>query len=173
MYVRGYGKCRSSARRHTAAYLPAGASPWSRNAAPNAAVSPPVARGTMSTLTRFRVRFALLLAVCAGGLALDAAPAAAQYFGRNKVQYRTFDFHVLRTTHFDVYFYPEEEQAARDAARMAERWYSRLSRVLEHEFEERQPLILYASHPHFQQTSALSGDIGEGTGGVTDALNQL
>ena len=126
----------------------------------------------MSTLTRFRVRFALLLAVCAGGLALNATPAAAQYFGRNKVQYRTFDFHVLRTTHFDVYFYPEEEQAARDAARMAERWYARLSRVLEHEFEERQPLILYASHPHFQQTSALSGDIGEGTGGVTEAFKQ-
>jgi Tol biopolymer transport system component len=98
--------------------------------------------------------------------------ASAQYFGRNKVQYETFDFRVLRTTHFDVYFYPEEEQAARDAALMIERWYSRFTRVLEHEFEERQPLILYASHPHFQQTVALGGDINEGTGGVTEAFKQ-
>ncbi|HLM65955.1 MAG TPA: BamA/TamA family outer membrane protein, partial [Longimicrobium sp.] len=104
--------------------------------------------------------------------ALSAAPAAAQYFGRNKVQYETFDFRILRTTHFDVYFYPEEEQAVRDAARMAERWYARLSRVLEHEFEARQPLILYASHPHFQQTSVLGGEINEGTGGVTEAFKQ-
>ena len=59
----------------------------------------------------------------------------AQYFGRNKVQYRTFDFRVLKTPHFDIYFYPEEEAAARDAARMAERWYARLSRILDHEFE--------------------------------------
>lgn len=118
------------------------------------------------------IRLAALLALAAAATALDAVPAAAQYFGRNKVQYESFDFRVLRTARFDVYYYPEEEQAARDAARMAERWYARLSRVLEHEFEERQPLILYASHPHFQQTTTLGGDIGEGTGGVTEAFKQ-
>ena len=32
----------------------------------------------------------------------------------------------------------------------------------------RQPLILYAAHPHFQQTNIL-GEIGEGTGGVTES----
>lgn len=126
----------------------------------------------MFALARSRARLAAALALAAGAVALNAAPASAQYFGRNKVQYETFDFRVLRTTHFDVYFYPEEEVAARDAARMIERWYSRLSRVLEHEFEERQPLILYASHPHFQQTVALGGEIGEGTGGVTEAFKQ-
>jgi Tol biopolymer transport system component len=126
----------------------------------------------MSAPARLKVRLAAAVALAAGAIALNAAPADAQYFGRNKVQYETFDFRVLRTTHFDVYFYPEEEQAARDAAVMIERWYSRLTRVLEHEFEERQPLILYASHPHFQQTSALGGDIGEGTGGVTEAFKQ-
>lgn len=101
-----------------------------------------------------------------------APPGAAQYFGRNKVQYRDFDFHVLATPHFDVYFYPEEEAAARDAARMAERWYWRLSRLFDHEFEERQPLILYAAHPDFQQTGTLSGFIGEGTGGFTEVFKQ-
>ncbi|HST63272.1 MAG TPA: BamA/TamA family outer membrane protein [Longimicrobium sp.] len=126
----------------------------------------------MSADFRSRVRLAAALALAAGATVLSAAPAAAQYFGRNKVQYETFDFRILRTTNLDVYFYPEEELAARDAARMAERWYARLSQILEHEFESRQPLILYASHPHFQQTTALSGDIGEGTGGVTEAFKQ-
>ena len=36
-------------------------------------------------------------------------PASAQYFGRNKVQYEQFDFKVLSTEHFDIYYYPEEE----------------------------------------------------------------
>jgi Tol biopolymer transport system component len=126
----------------------------------------------MFAASRSRVRLAAALGLAAGATALSAVPAAAQYFGRNKVQYETFDFRVLRTTHFDVYYYPEEEQAIQDAARMAERWYARLSRVLEYEFESRQPLILYASHPHFQQTSTLSGDISEGTGGVTEAFKQ-
>jgi Tol biopolymer transport system component len=119
---------------------------------------------------RDRVVTLLLGALAAGALAPESLPA--QYFGQNKVQYRTFDFQVLRSPHFDVYFYPEEEVAARDAARMAERWYDRLSTMLDHEFELRQPVVLYGSHPAFQQTTTLQGDIGEGTGGVTEALKQ-
>ena len=86
------------------------------------------------------------------------APAIGQYFGRNKVQYEKFDFKVLTTEHFDIYYYPDEEAAVRLAARMAERWYARLSKLMQHELRGRQPLILYAAHPHFQQTNVLSGD---------------
>jgi len=107
----------------------------------------------------------------AGLLAL-AAPLQAQYFGRNKVQYQPFDFEVIRTEHFDVHFYPQERQAAMDAARLAERAYARLSRVLQHEFDERKPIILYASHSDFQQTNTLHGFIEEGTGGVTEAAKR-
>ncbi len=56
------------------------------------------------------------------------------------------------------------------AGRMAERWYRRLSGLLNHDLRGRQPLILYASGPHFRQTNAIEGSLGEGTGGVTEAL---
>src|SRR5215203_3186923 len=93
--------------------------------------------------------------------------AHAQYFGRNRVQYSSFDFKVIQTEHFDVYYYDRERVAAMDAARMAERSYARLAKVLNHEFRERKPIILYASHSDFMQTNAM--DVGgEGTGGVTD-----
>src|ERR671918_1222527 len=106
-------------------------------------------------------------------LALVVVPVAnAQYFGQNKVQYEKFDFKVLQTEHFDIYYYPEEEAAVQLAARMAERWYARLSKVLRHELSGRQPLILYAAHPHFQQTNALPGEVGEGTGGVTEMFKR-
>src|SRR5437667_2736908 len=36
------------------------------------------------------------------------------------------------------------------------------------EFQGRKPILLYASHSDFQQTNAIGGDIGEGTGGVTE-----
>ena len=49
------------------------------------------------------------LAVVLGGLSL-ASSAQAQYFGRNKVQYKDFAFEVLKTQHFDIYFYPEERE---------------------------------------------------------------
>jgi hypothetical protein len=126
----------------------------------------------MPSIPRTLLRAAILAVAAAAVLAADHAPAEAQYFGRNRVQYRTFDFQVLRTTHFDVYYYPEAEAAAQDVARMAERWYARLSRVLDHEFEQRQPLILYANHPHFQQTTATTQDVGDATQGFTDVFKQ-
>jgi len=112
----------------------------------------------------------LALSLVAGAALPESSNA--QYFGRNQVQYRTFDFRVLHTENFDLYYYPEEEAAARDAARMAERWYARFARILDHRFSERQPVIMYATHPHFQQTNILSGGVGEGTGGVTEAFKQ-
>src|SRR5688572_11029144 len=119
--------------------------------------------------TNMQVR--VLSAIIALVLGIVTA-AEAQYFGRNKVLYEKFDFKVLATEHFDIYFYPEEEAAVQLAARMAERWYARLSKVLRHELTGRQPLILYAAHPHFQQTNALSGEVGEGTGGVTEMFKR-
>lgn len=98
--------------------------------------------------------------------------ASAQYFGRNKVRYHDFDFRILKTTHFDVHYYPEEKEAVELAGRMAERWYARLAEVLNHDLSSRQPLILYASHAHFEQTNAISGELGEGTGGVTESLKR-
>ena len=45
------------------------------------------------------------------------SPAEAQYFGRNKVHYKEFKFEVLKTDHFDIYFYEEErENAGRESA---------------------------------------------------------
>ena len=103
-----------------------------------------------------------------------ATPALAQvgYFGQNKVQYRHFKFQVLKTDHFDIYYYPEEEQASRMAARMAERWYARLSAILRHELRGRQALVLYGSGSQFRQTNVVEGELGEGTGGVTEAYKR-
>jgi Tol biopolymer transport system component len=110
--------------------------------------------------------------VFAFALAVAGSPLQAQYFGQNKVQYRTFDFQVLKTEHFDIYFYPTERGAAVQAGRMAERWRTRLGTVFGHDLSGRQPLILYASPAEFQQTNAIEGDLGEGTGGVTEALRR-
>jgi hypothetical protein len=90
----------------------------------------------------------LSLLLLVSGLA--AGSARAQYFGQNKVQYEDFQWRVLKTEHFEVYYYESEKEAAVDAARMAERSYKRLSRVLGYEMIRPIPLILYASHSDFQ-----------------------
>lgn len=103
-------------------------------------------------------------------LALILAPRleAQQYFGQNLVQYKHFKWRVLETEHFLVHYYPEEKEAVRAAARMAERSYARLSRVLGHQFREKKPIILFSSRADFAQNN-VTGDLGEGVGGVTES----
>ena len=75
---------------------------------------------------RFLPGVALALGALLGGRAANAQ----NYFGQNQVQYDSFNWLVLDTEHFQIYYYTEERKAAWDAARMAERAYARLSRVL-------------------------------------------
>ncbi|MHB1863395.1 MAG: hypothetical protein ACYCVL_10535 [Gemmatimonadaceae bacterium] len=108
--------------------------------------------------------------VLLGLLAAVARPAHAQdYFGQNQVAYGHFDWHLLETEHFLIYYYPAEREATMDAARMAERAYARLSRILDHKFIQKQPIILFASRTDFGENN-VTGDLGEATGGVTEAL---
>ena len=85
---------------------------------------------------------ALVFAATATSHLVMPSPAEAQYFGRNKVNYESFDFKVLETEHFDIYYYEDGEEIIPEAARMAERWYARISRLLDHQLNGRQPLIL-------------------------------
>ena len=105
-------------------------------------------------------------------LVLLSAPVGAQFYGRNKVQYNRFDFKIMKTRHFDIYFYMEDQETIKQAGLMAERWYARLARMFNHELKGRQPLILYSSGPQFQQTTVISGSMGEGTGGVTESAKR-
>ncbi len=122
-------------------------------------------------MTRLALRKTALLSPLAAltALTLMGEIAGAQYFGRNKVQYERFDFRIMRTDHLDFYFYPAESLATADAARMGERWYSRLSEIFRHTFD-RKAVVLYADHPDFQQTNVVQGMIEEGTGGITEGL---
>ncbi|HET6566334.1 MAG TPA: peptidase S9, partial [Rhodothermales bacterium] len=116
-----------------------------------------------------RLRIALWLGILVATTLALVPDANAQYFGRNKVQYEDFNFQTIKTNHYNIYFYPEEEQAVKDEARMAERWYDKHSATFVHSYDNK-PLIFYANDADFQQTNVIEGQIGQGTGGVTEGL---
>ena len=118
-------------------------------------------------MSRLRMRWTIAFAPIA--VLLASTPVSAQeYFGRNKVQYETFPWKIIRSEHFDNFFYPAESLSVHDAARMAERWYSRHSETFRHAFD-RKSLIFYADHPDFEQTNVIGEQLEEGTGGVTES----
>jgi hypothetical protein len=118
-------------------------------------------------MTRLRLRPVVSIAPLLA-LVFSTTVRAQEYFGRNKVQYESFNWRILKSEHFDNFFYPPESTIVHDAGRQAERWYARHSDTFRHAFD-RKSLIFYADHPDFEQTNVIGEQLEEGTGGVTES----
>jgi len=115
-------------------------------------------------LTRLVV--ALLILVVLGG-----SPVGAQYyFGKNKVQYARFNWQVMTTEHFRIYFYEAEVEVAKMSARLAEDSYRVLAIRFNHEIKKKTPLIIYSSPNYFTQTNVVPGMLPESVGGFTEFM---
>lgn len=114
-----------------------------------------------------RLILALLALLVAPALHAQTVP-----FGKNKIQYRSFDWQVLSSEHLDVYYYPEEETVARLALAWGEESYAFLEKKFQHHPFRRVPLVVYASDQHFEQTNLLPGFIPEGVLGFTEYLKR-
>lgn len=100
----------------------------------------------------------------------SSAYSNAQYFGRNRPIYKTFNFKVYQSPHFELYHYFENDSVVEGLAQAAEHWYKMHQQVFKDTIKDKNPLIFYANHADFQQTTAIFGTVDVGTGGVTEAL---
>ncbi|SOE23980.1 WD40-like Beta Propeller Repeat [Spirosomataceae bacterium TFI 002] len=96
--------------------------------------------------------------------------AQSQYFGQNKPRYKKIDFEILQSPHFELYHYFEGKKEPNSILLNSEHWYNLHQEVFKLAFIKPNPLIIYKTHPDFQETTAIGGRIGEGTGGVTEGL---
>ena len=103
-------------------------------------------------------------------LAIYTTGEAQYYFGRNKVQYNNFKWYILKTEHFDIYFYPEMRELADIGAAWAEETYRYLEDKFDHSINNRVPLIFYSNHSHFQQTNTIPYILPEGVGGFFEFI---
>lgn len=104
------------------------------------------------------------------GSLLLSLHARAQYFGQNKVRYKNLKFQVYKTPHFEIYYYLKNDSMIKRFAQESELWYTLHQQVFRDTFKKPNPIILYADHPDFQQTTAIDGEIDVGTGGITEGL---
>ncbi|WP_341225258.1 DPP IV N-terminal domain-containing protein [uncultured Arcticibacterium sp.] len=103
-------------------------------------------------------------------LSMPTVFAQSQYFGQNKPRYKKIDFRVLESPHYELYHYFEDKEQADKLMIDSEHWYKLHQEVFKLAFITPNPLIIYKNHPDFQETTAIGGQIGEGTGGVTEGL---
>ena len=91
-----------------------------------------------------------------------------QSFGKNKVQYRDFDWSYIQTPNFDIYFYGDNQDLAEFTSRVSEEAYKQISTHLAWDLKNRVSILVYNSHNEFQQNNVVSVYMQEGILGVTE-----
>jgi hypothetical protein len=100
-------------------------------------------------------------------LAGSVADAFAQtsyvpYYGKNRIRYDTFDWHIYTTDHFEIYYYPEIQEHLERVTSYAESAYQQVSADLKHDLAFKIPLVLYKTQSEFQQQNIEPGELPEG-----------
>lgn len=90
------------------------------------------------------------------------------YFGKNKVQYRDYDFKTLETEHLRIYFYSGGEPLAEYVSKVGEEFYKKNSQELSLTVEGKIPVIIYNSPNEFEQTNIILDIIEESVGGFSE-----
>ncbi|MFD1141387.1 hypothetical protein ACFQ4C_09715 [Larkinella insperata] len=97
--------------------------------------------------------------LCIAGLLLVASGAVAQnypsleQFGRNRIQYRKFDWKVIKTSNFEIYFYQEGNQIANLTAQYAETDFDRITEILGYTPYNRIKVFIYNSPQELAQSN--------------------
>src|ERR1044071_5334203 len=113
------------------------------------------------------------LAVVAAAIVLAPLQVAAQtpmvpYFGKNYIRYTNFRWNIYTTDHFEIYYYPEEEQHLERIAGYAESAYQHISSDLKHDLAFKVPLIIFKTSSEFQKENVIPGAAVCGAGAFAE-----
>lgn len=101
-------------------------------------------------------------------LASSLAVSQNSVYGKNKVQYKDFQWEYIQTNHFDIYYSQNGYELAEFTADAAEDAYESIRKILRYDINNRIPMVVYNSHNEFQQTNVVDEYMEEGIGGVTE-----
>jgi Tol biopolymer transport system component len=89
-------------------------------------------------------------------------------FGKNKVQYKYFDWYYIQTKHFDIYFTNNGDALAEFTAYAAEDALDQIQKSFNYSINNRITLIIYNSQNDFQETNVTDTYLTEGIEGFTE-----
>ena len=118
--------------------------------------------------TQNLVRHMRVVVICHLLLLLFTSNVFAQVFGKNKVQFRSFDWKYIQSKHFDVYYYENGRYLADFVADVAETAYVSIRKDLRYDIEKRIPILVYNCHNDWEQTNTSLSLFQEGVEGFTE-----
>ncbi len=101
-------------------------------------------------------------------IALFLTPSPSSAYSNNNVRIDKFDWQLVKTEHFDIYFDKKDQALVPRAAYYLEQAWRDVGKKFNHQVLTRTPFFIYSNHNKFEQNTIVP--IGEGTGGVTEAF---
>ncbi len=92
----------------------------------------------------------------------------AQGFGKNKVQFKEYDWYFIQTRHFDIYFSDDAKEITEFAAIACEEALLDIQEKLDYRINNRIAIVVYNSHNDFQETNTTDSYLSQGVGGFTE-----
>ena len=103
------------------------------------------------------------------------SPATAQVntvpFGKNRVQYKKFDWRYYQTNNFNTYFSQGGLNLGKIVAQVAEEELAQLEDFVEYGLQRRANIVIYNSFDDMKQSNIGVGIDWQNTGGVTKLVN--
>ncbi|MEY3397785.1 MAG: hypothetical protein RL220_379, partial [Bacteroidota bacterium] len=101
-----------------------------------------------------------MLAMLLSGVCLLASSAMGQFyqgsnleFGKNRVQYKEYDWFYLPSDHFEVYFYVGGENLAKYTLLSAEKNLGQLEGFFDYTLDDKIQILSYLNHGEFRQSN--------------------
>jgi Tol biopolymer transport system component len=90
-----------------------------------------------------------------GSLSLATAQnyPSLERFGKNRIQYRSFDWKIIRTSNFEIYYYQDGNQIANLTAQYAESEFDRVTELLGYTPYNRVKIFLFNSPEELAQSN--------------------
>ena len=92
------------------------------------------------------------------------------YFGKNKIQYKDFDWKIAQSEHFKVFYYDGGEYLKDFAIAVLEEAFEEYKTIMPRIPRDKIPVIIYNSAEDFRQTNVIFDLIDEGVGGFTEVF---
>ncbi|WP_080057825.1 hypothetical protein [Spirosoma aerolatum] len=102
-----------------------------------------------------RNQYILLLGLWLGGLSVATAQnyPSLERFGKNRIQYRDFEWKIIRTSNFEIYHYQDGTQIANLTAQYAESEFDRITELLGYTPYNRVKIFLFNSPAELTQSN--------------------
>ncbi len=92
-------------------------------------------------------------------------------FGKNRVQYKDFQWFYYRSPHFDTYYYKNGKELGAMVGKIAEQNLKEIENILDYQLEGRIKILAYNKLSDLKQTNlALNTDLNTNTGGLTQIV---